>query len=426
MLFACLSLFCGARQRYGVVVDAGSSSTKCTVLTWNETKTGVPEVAQIGDRIVVNIKLASAATDPTVIPNIFNEIMRKIAGRIPATEISRTRLFVGATAGIRVLPVADQKKVMTDVYYFLRIHCPYRIKWDYVSVLPGYLEGIYGWISMSLLTGRFAAKTTNTTAFSDMGGSSMELVYEAVDQTNTSVHTVTIGSEEFRLFSYCYDGYGADAVVDTIIPKVNGSEHPCFLRGHNFTFGGQSYYGTGDVDGCVQLINETLIHDLVTKKVTYPSKSEITDVVGASFFSVIVAFMNLTTNSTVEDLRGRMLEWSNLTWDQVDGKYPNYPKVGNYMMLGWYCYQVLVDGYKFNDDNAKFWFLYTVKGRQVDWTLGALLSHIYDVRIDGVNRIPWKPVFWANLGVFIITIPLFIVYLHPWRTDHPPTALLCP
>ena len=425
MLFACLSLFCGARQRYGVVVDAGSSSTKCTVLTWNETKSGVPELAQIGDRIVVNIKLASAATDPTVVPTIFNEIIRKIAGRIPANEISRTRLLVGATAGIRVLPVDDQKKVMTDVYYFLRIHSPYRVKRDYVRVLEGYEEGIYGWLSMSLLTGRFAAKTTNTTAFSDMGGSSMELVYETGDRKR-HVHDVTVGSEVFHLFSYCYDGYGADAVVDYIIPKVNGSEHPCFLRGHNFTFRGQSYYGTGDVEGCVRLINETLINVPEMMGVDYPSKSEITDVVGASFFSVIVAFMNLTTNSTVEDLRGRMLEWSSLTWDQVDGKYPNYPKCGNYMMLGWYCYHVLVDGYKFNDDNAKFWFLYTVKGRQVDWTLGALLTHIYDVRIDDVNRIPWKPVFWANLGLLLVTIPLFVVYLHPWRKDHPPTALICP
>ena len=423
MLLA-LALLCQAKERFGVVVDAGSSSTKFTVFKWKETIGDIPAVDQIGDRGQINIKLAAAASDETVVPHLFSQIITEVSTRIPAKHISSTRFFVGATAGMRVLPLADQERVMEDVYFYLRIHSPYRLKRDYVRVLEGYEEGIYGWLSMCLLTDRFTSQLTNTTAFSDMGGSSMELVYETTEQQQ-HVHAVSVGSESFRVFSYCYDGYGADAVVDYIISKVNGSEHPCFLRGHNFTAAGNDYYGTGDVEACMDLINKTLIQVPEMSSVDYPDKSAITDVVGASFFSVMTGFLNLSTNATLAELKERMVEWSARNWDQVNGSYPDYPKVGNYMMLGWYCYQVLLYGYGFGDER-KFLWLYKIGGRQVDWTLGALLAHIYDVRIDGVKRVSVTAIFWANVALCVMVIPVFIVYLRPWKKEWPVNALICP
>eukprot|EP00959_Pyramimonas_sp_CCMP1952_P161574 3378813-Pyramimonas_sp.AAC.1 len=56
------------------------------------------------------------------------------------------------------------------------------IEEDYINILGGDLEGVYGWLCVNYLLGKLGKPYTQTVAMSDMGGGSMQMAYAVSDE----------------------------------------------------------------------------------------------------------------------------------------------------------------------------------------------------------------------------------------------------
>ena len=147
-----------ASARYSIMVDAGSSGTRAHIYQWWPTR-GLPKVQplRIDNEIVVLTtykRLAKAASNASMIPDIFEEIVNFAVSKLPHQVINRVKMFVFATAGLRLLSLEDRNRVMDMTRRYLKRHSPFKIGETQIRVISGVEEGLFGWLSVNHLMNR--------------------------------------------------------------------------------------------------------------------------------------------------------------------------------------------------------------------------------------------------------------------------------
>lgn len=90
--------------KYGIVLDAGSSRTTVYVYQWpaeKENNTGV--VSQTFKCNVNGLGISSYASEPEKAAKNIDNCMRKVISVIPYNQQNSTPVYLGATAGMRLL-----------------------------------------------------------------------------------------------------------------------------------------------------------------------------------------------------------------------------------------------------------------------------------------------------------------------------------
>lgn len=90
--------------KYGIVLDAGSSRTTVYVYQWpaeKENNTGV--VSQTFRCSVKGSGISSYENNPQDAPKAFEDCMLKVKEQVPKHLHESTRVYLGATAGMRLL-----------------------------------------------------------------------------------------------------------------------------------------------------------------------------------------------------------------------------------------------------------------------------------------------------------------------------------
>lgn len=429
-MFALFAAFCICKQKFALVVDAGSSHTSCMVYTWEDSKdVSTPDISIYRDGIFdLNIKLSSAGTNESLIPRIFNEFIEKGSKLIPATELSRTRMMVYATAGMRLLDPVVRDSVMEKVYQHLEVNSPFLVKREYVRVIDGYEEGLFGWLTANMLTGHLKSQTTKETGYSDMGGASLEITYEtnATAGKNSHIYEVTVGKNAYNVVSYSYLNYGGDRAAELVTDALGeGNQHPCMLKGYIYEQNGRKYEGTGELEQCIELVNKTMIESDAFTKIVLPDRSGIKTMIGVSVFSIYRKFFAMNVNATLEDWKRVTEMWSAQTWEEASAKYPNDKYVPGYMLR--LCYiKLVLEGWGFRDDNVEFMFPDEINGMQVGWTAGALMTKVWDIHIVDAGKLSKTAIIIVNVVIFVCMIPLALLYLRPWKKFTAPVTLVCP
>ncbi|CAH8612043.1 unnamed protein product [Heterobilharzia americana] len=282
-------------QNYVIIIDAGSSGSRMFVYTWQikaQSVSGLEDVEILKDKDgkpVIKKQtpgLSSFSDKLDEIPKYISSLLDIAVLNIPVSAQPSTPLFIMATAGMRLLPPKEQKRIWEAVQQFAKFNYRFSFRESDAYTISGTEEGLFGWIAVNYLLGRFRPVTNNsrvtkqpTDGMLDMGGASMQIAYEIQSTNNLPGNSVS----EFTVRKKCYLGYGMNALRQRyeeyllyIYVKHHGTgstkleiQDPCLLK--DFTVQGERVphpppvgtppepTGTGNMDQCMQNVEPLLI-----------------------------------------------------------------------------------------------------------------------------------------------------------------------
>uniref|UniRef100_A0A8D0D1Q8 Ectonucleoside triphosphate diphosphohydrolase 3 n=1 Tax=Sander lucioperca TaxID=283035 RepID=A0A8D0D1Q8_SANLU len=141
---------------YGIVIDSGSSRSNVYLYKWpgeKQNETGV--VTEIMNCKVAGDGISEMKVDPQKDAKSwkgFKECMDNITKAIPTKKHETTPLFLGATAGMRLLQCNE---ILASLTAYLR-SLPFNF--HNASIITGQEEGLYGWVTVNYLMGNFLEK----------------------------------------------------------------------------------------------------------------------------------------------------------------------------------------------------------------------------------------------------------------------------
>jgi Golgi nucleoside diphosphatase len=292
----------GKHERYGVVLDAGSSGTRVYVYQWvgNSPATvkasSLPTLPELKTKDKWTKKVHPGVstygeTPDLVGPDHLKPLLEHALKYIPKSAVPETPIFLLATAGMRLLPDHQQKSLLQNICSYIRSKTNFSLP-DcdvHIQVIPGETEGLYGWIAANYLLGGFDSpehhqhgKGHHTYGFLDMGGASAQIAFapnateaekHANDLTLLRLRTMDGLSQEYRVFVTTWLGFGANEARRRYVEDLEESyaidgvlevPDPCLPAGLRLNFDGtiisdegpslSNHYlrGVGNFDECLR------------------------------------------------------------------------------------------------------------------------------------------------------------------------------
>ncbi|NXS83181.1 ENTP4 diphosphohydrolase, partial [Erpornis zantholeuca] len=149
---------------YGIVVDCGSSGSRIFVYCWPR-HTGNPhellDIKQMRDSnrkpVVMKIKpgISEFASSPDKVSDYISPLLHFAAQHVPRSKHKETPLYILCTAGMRILPDSQQKAILEDLLTDIPVHFDFLFSDSHAEVISGKQEGVYAWIGINFVLGRF-------------------------------------------------------------------------------------------------------------------------------------------------------------------------------------------------------------------------------------------------------------------------------
>ncbi|XP_069871231.1 ectonucleoside triphosphate diphosphohydrolase 2 isoform X2 [Dipodomys merriami] len=218
--------------KYGIVLDAGSSHTSMFIYKWpadKENDTGI--VGQHSSCDVQGGGISSYADDPAGAGQSLVECLEQALKDVPKDQHSRTPLYLGATAGMRLLNLTSPEACAGVLGAVTQTLTQYPFDFRGARILSGQDEGVFGWVTANYLlenfikygwVGRWFRPRRGTTGAMDLGGASTQITFEtaspAEDPAN-EVHLRLYG-QKYRVYTHSFLCYGRDQVLQRLLASA--------------------------------------------------------------------------------------------------------------------------------------------------------------------------------------------------------------
>ncbi|KAI0482142.1 nucleoside phosphatase family-domain-containing protein [Xylariaceae sp. FL0804] len=299
----------GKKWRYGIMMDAGSSGTRLHVYRWQDPEKvlkhasyeelhSLPRLENL-DTKKIRPGISTFGDHPEDVgPEHLQTLIKRAKKKIPEGKHADTPVYLMATAGMRLLPPAQRRAVLSETCTYLRRNTDFSLPDcdTHIQVIPGETEGLYGWIAANYLLGGFDnpeghahGKNHHTYGFLDMGGASAQIAF-APNATIAQEHgndlkllrlrTMNGAPLEYKVFSSTWLGFGVNQararyVEQLVDHMLLDGEHevpdPCLPKGLRVTEKGDAVdanskelqlVGTGEFDECMRTTRPLLGKDL--------------------------------------------------------------------------------------------------------------------------------------------------------------------
>ena len=284
--------------RYGIIFDAGSSGTRLHIYRWYDSdkarkEAGVKELESLPiletkskwtEKIHPGISTFGEKPD-RVGPDHLESLYNKARRVIPTALEEDTPVFLLATAGMRLLPEDQRNRLLRQICSYTRSHTKFQLP-DcdvHIQVIPGEVEGLYGWVAANYLLGGFDApkhhahgKDHHTYGFLDMGGASAQIAFapnateaerHADDLKLLRLRTIDGTAAEYRVFTTTWLGFGVNEARKRYVEalqKASGAietkvlQDPCLPTGLSITTKGDIFLsGSKTINGQTPHLNGT-------------------------------------------------------------------------------------------------------------------------------------------------------------------------
>ncbi|KAL2120826.1 hypothetical protein VTJ04DRAFT_4853 [Mycothermus thermophilus] len=292
----------GQKWRWGVILDAGSSGTRLHIYRWKDPrkaiKNATPEELRSLPKLMTEKKWTKKIRPGVstfgervkdVGPEHLQSLIDHALSIIPEDKVHDTPIFLMATAGMRLLPQAQQTALTSEICSYLQRNTRFSLP-DcdlHVQVIKGETEGLYGWIASNYLLGGFDhpdehqhGKGHHTYGFLDMGGASAQIAF-APNATEAEKHandlkllrlrTLDGQPSEYKVFTTTWLGFGVNQARESYVRNLEDRyadtaaelPDPCLPKGLRTTLEGNiiekrktratSLIGTGQFEECLQL-----------------------------------------------------------------------------------------------------------------------------------------------------------------------------
>ncbi|EHN02805.1 Ynd1p [Saccharomyces cerevisiae x Saccharomyces kudriavzevii VIN7] len=304
-------------DRFGIVIDAGSSGSRIHVFKWQDTEPllhteyqdsestlqSVPHIHQENDWTTkMNPGLSTFEKQPQeAYKSHIKPLLDFAKNIIPESHWSSSPVFIQATAGMRLLPQDKQAAILDGLCQGLKHPSEFLIEdcSSQIQVIDGEIEGLYGWLGLNYLYGHFNNYDPQvfnhfTFGFMDMGGASTQIAFAPHDRDQIAEHRNDIATiflksvngdlQKWDVFVSTWLGFGANQarrrylaqLINTLPENTNDYEDddfstrtlndPCMPRGSNgdFEFKDTTFriIGSGNYEQCTKSIYPLLLKNM--------------------------------------------------------------------------------------------------------------------------------------------------------------------
>ncbi|XP_076594067.1 ectonucleoside triphosphate diphosphohydrolase 3 [Chaetodon auriga] len=448
---------------YGIVIDSGSSRSNVYLYEWpgeKENETGV--VTEIKNCRVAGNGISEMKVDPQKDEESwkgFQVCMDEIIKAVPAAKQKTTPLFLGATAGMRLLHETNENRsneIMESLTEYLS-SLPFNFQ--NASIISGQQEGLYGWVTVNYLMGNFLEKNlwnyyirpdgARTVGSMDLGGASTQIAFAVQDDlTGPDYLHVKLYGYPYNVYTHSFLCYGKNEAEKRILDKViqESSDpvyiiNPCYPEGFNITMTASSIYdsectkkpkgfdpdqelfmvGGADSDKCRSIVRSIFDFKTCSSPQCSFNGVEQPPVTGdfmayAGFFYTARALL-VNGTSDLDQFKAAVRKFCHTHWTVLRKEKtwisPKYLRT--YCYAAHYVFILLADGYKFDKDTwQNINFEKEIKGTSIGWSLGYMLS-VSNMIPSEVKEIPpmTNPVFAGLIFLFsaLTIVTAIIVFI---------------
>nr|KAF6322261.1 ectonucleoside triphosphate diphosphohydrolase 1 [Pipistrellus kuhlii] len=229
--------------KYGIVLDGGSSHTTLYIYMWpaeKENDTGV--VTQLGECLVQGPGISKFAHKTHELKTYLNACMQKAKEIIPVVQYTQTPVYLGATAGMRLLRLENENLADEVLEKLTEVLRSFPFDFQGARIISGKEEGAYGWITINYLLGKFTKKlrwlyplgneTNNEETYGalDLGGASTQITFVPQNQTIESPNNALyfrLYGKDYNVYTHSFLCYGKDqALLKKLIKDSEAIANP--------------------------------------------------------------------------------------------------------------------------------------------------------------------------------------------------------
>ncbi|XP_053778389.1 ectonucleoside triphosphate diphosphohydrolase 1 isoform X5 [Desmodus rotundus] len=379
---------------------------------------------------------------------------------IPISQHQETPVYLGATAGMRLLRLQEEwlaDDVLTMVTQILN---NYPFDFRGARILSGEEEGAYGWITVNYLLGKFTKKlrwltlmpndneSQETYGALDLGGASTQITFVPQNQTIESPQNALyfrLYGKDYSVYTHSFLCYGKDQALLQKVAKdiqaTNGTiQDPCFNHGYSRVMNVSDIYnstctwefqnrlpfhqfeiqGIGDFEECQQ----SIIKLFNTSQCPY-SRCAFNEIFlpqlqgqfGAfSAYYYVMKFLNLTSEEPIsqEKMIDTIKKFCSRPWKELKTNFGDVKEkyLSEYCFSGTYIISLLQTGYHFTPDNWKnIHFMGQIRNTDVGWTLGYMLNLTNMIPAEQPMSTPLSHSTYVFLMVFFSLILIAVVVI---------------
>ncbi|NWU93341.1 ENTP8 diphosphohydrolase, partial [Upupa epops] len=443
---------------YGLVFDAGSTHTALYIYQWpadKENGTGI--VSQVKSCSVSGPGISSYADNPAEAGVSLKPCLDEAMKIVPAEQQRETPLYLGATAGMRLLREQNSTKAEQVLAEVAKAIGEYPVDFRGARILTGNEEGSFGWITVNYLLETLikvwaAGELTHLPAEDvvgalDLGGASTQITFlpgTTIDDSSTRALLRLYGTN-YSIYTHSYLCYGQRQALKMLMASLHQASptpqqvsHPCYPKGYQENVTVADLYdspcvpapstqspaefftvtGTGEPEACNSTIQKLFNFSCGANR-TCGFNGVYQPPVRGQFFAFSglyhdFHFLNLTGRQSLRSVSEAIRQLCNSSWEKVIEEFPSSRTLlRDACAASSYALALLLQGYKFNDTTwLNIHFSRQVAGVDVGWTLGYMLNLTNMIpsetpqRVVGLQRSHWiaATVLLAVMSILIFCL----------------------
>jgi hypothetical protein len=449
----------GSELEYGVMIDAGSSGTRTFLYSWERRSIAADSselsplshpVTQEGWSVKSHIPLASFGPNPQDVGTLLQQTVdfaRQKLTVLGVSNFTKIPIFLGATAGVRLMPYDQRVNLFKSVraFYSDKTKSPFEFSDHFAKSLSGEEEGFFGWVAINYLTNSILPKQKNPIYGAlDMGGASTQITFDTdgADLLENYYEYSTPDESRYGLYTTSFLKFGLDQwwhryndLITDKLPKGQAVASQCVHPGFKYTWKNSvskdefeiTGISTGNWDGCYEKNKELLqldtpcLTDLCSINGRYQPQIPENAILYAfsGFVSALEAYGptpdKMYSPKYLFDLGHKLCQLSS---EELRKMYPKQDETylpracGSFV----YFYALWSDAYKIPYETNAVKAVKSIDSTEVSWALGRM---VYEVNLRVYDRIlPDQPkVFTFWVAILVLGVGLFVtlgLLLHTW------------
>eukprot|EP00246_Nothoceros_aenigmaticus_P009008 TRINITY_DN2428_c0_g2_i1.p1 TRINITY_DN2428_c0_g2~~TRINITY_DN2428_c0_g2_i1.p1 ORF type:complete len:519 (+),score=72.59 TRINITY_DN2428_c0_g2_i1:415-1971(+) len=401
------------RNRFGIVIDAGSSGSRLHIYKYRFDG----HIPQVDLNYSVSRKvspgLSSFAPEPDSAGDSLFELVKLAKQSIPEREWPETRLYLMATAGLRLVETAIRNRILDSCRGALR-KSPFLFEDEWASVISGSDEGKFAWVAANYVLGTLGRDASETFGIVELGGASAQVTFVPDSHPPTEyLETLDLGGVTYNLYIHSFLKLGQEAAFKALFhllntgairsstPTVDGIViDPCTPKGYERSVedlvalgqGKQSVSNirsAGNFDECRKAAFKLLQQGKEECKETCAIGSIFIPHLRGKFFGTenffyTSEFFHLPVNATLKEIQIAGEQFCEEDWSALQQKY-NKPadELQKYCFSTSYIVALLHDSLGIDMEDESIKFANTVGKVSLDWALGAIIVRLSQAAAGG-------------------------------------------
>ncbi|XP_076911801.1 putative apyrase 6 isoform X2 [Bidens hawaiensis] len=412
-------------KRCRIVIDGGSTGSRIHVFEYYVTDGG-PVFDFSGESGLGSMRvspgLSAFAEDPDRAGESVVELLEFARKRIVKEDWGKTEVRLMATAGLRMLDLSVQERILEACRKVLR-SSGFVFRDDWASVISGSDEGVHAWVVANYALGSLGGDPHETTGIIELGGASAQLTFFSSEPIPPEFsRTVKFGNVSYSLYSHSLLEYGQNVAFDLVrrsnLAKAPNPESfsskilldPCSPKGytHNLIKGNTTpnslikideqssiLHASGNFSECrsasltlLQKGKEECAYNQCYIGSTFIPKLQGKFLATENFFHTS-KFFGLSPKTFLSELMVAGKQFCEEDWSKLKSKYPklNDEDLHRYCFSSAYIIALLHDSLGIAFDDKRILYANQVNNIPLDWALGAFIFQLHIMCQNGGNLV---------------------------------------